>query len=155
MIGTNDAGTLIGGTLYGSDGEKIGTVGQIYLDDQSGQPEWLTVHTGLFSTKETFVPLAQASTSGNDVTVPYTKDKIKDAPNVDPDDGHLSESEEAELFRYYGVDYAGASGYSETSYAGTTGTETAGTTGTTGTTGTAEAGTVGYDTSGPTTDDAM
>jgi len=162
MIGTSEAGTLIGGTVYGSDGEKIGKVGQIYLDDQSGQPEWLTVHTGLFSTKETFVPLAQASTSGNDVTVPYTKDKIKDAPNVDPDEGHLSEAEEAELFRYYGVDYSGTSGYSETSYTGTTGTgtgtETAGTAGyagTTGTAGTAEAGTVGYDTSGPTTDDAM
>jgi len=146
MIGTNDAGTLIGGTLYGSDGEKIGKVGQIYLDDQTGQPEWLTVHTGLFSTKETFVPLAQASTSGNDVTVPYTKDKIKDAPNVEPDNGHLSESEEAELFSYYGVDYTGTSGYAETSYDTSAGVGTAGYT---------ERGTVGQDTSGPNTDDAM
>ncbi|NHC13998.1 DUF2382 domain-containing protein [Motilibacter deserti] len=161
MIGTTDISGVIGGTLYGSDGEKIGKIGQVYLDDQTGQPEWLTVHTGLFSTKETFVPLAEASTTGDEVRVPYTKDQIKDAPNVDPEGGHLSEAEEGELFRYYGVQQTGTAGYAggTEGYAGTERTEgytgTEGFAATEGRAGYDEAGTVGHDTSGPTTDDAM
>lgn len=87
-------------------GEKVGGVGQIYLDDQSERPTWATVKTGLFGTRETFVPLAGASTQGDDLRVPYTKDFIKDAPSVDAD-GHISPEEEAELYRYYRLDGAG------------------------------------------------
>jgi hypothetical protein len=70
----------------------------IYVDDQSGQPEWALVNTGLFGTKSTFVPLAQANPSGDQVQVPYEKQLIKDAPRMDPD-GHLSEAEEQRLWR--------------------------------------------------------
>jgi len=95
---------IVGQALTGSDGEKIGTVGQVYLDDQTGKPEWVTVLTGLFGTKETFVPIGAATTSGGALWVPYSKDKVEGAPNVDAD-GHLSHEEEAELFRYYGLSY--------------------------------------------------
>lgn len=60
MLGTEQVGNLIGQDVYGSDGTKIGTARQIYADDQTGQPEWVTVATGLFATKETFIPLADA-----------------------------------------------------------------------------------------------
>lgn len=91
--------------LYGSDGDKIGSVKQVYTDDQSGKPEWVTVSTGLFGTKETFVPLADADLSGDRLTVPFTKDFVKDAPNLDAD-GHLSPEEERQLYSYYGrADY--------------------------------------------------
>ncbi|MEJ7704363.1 MAG: PRC-barrel domain-containing protein [Geodermatophilaceae bacterium] len=59
---------------------KIGKVSQVYLDDTSGQPKWVTVNTGLFGTKESFVPLEQASFSGGALSVPVTKDQVKDAP---------------------------------------------------------------------------
>ena len=59
MISTNELSTLPGTTVYGTDGEKIGRAGQVYVDDQSGEPEWVTVNTGLFGTNETFVPAAQ------------------------------------------------------------------------------------------------
>jgi len=131
---------------YGSDGEKIGKVGQVYLDDQTGQPAWVTVNTGLFGMNESFVPLADASYSGDRLTVPYGKSKVKDAPNVAAD-GHLSPDEERELYSYYGVGYD--DGYSNTTTSGYTDTTT---TDTSRTTDTAD---VGYDTSGPTTDDAM
>lgn len=49
---------LQGETAYDSNGEKIGTIGQVYVDDRLGTPEWVTVKTGMFGTKETFVPLA-------------------------------------------------------------------------------------------------
>src|SRR5829696_1263884 len=74
------------------------------LDDRTGQPEWALVNTGLFGTRSSFVPLAQTTQTGDDVRVPYDKQLVKDAPRVDPD-GHLSEAEERQLWRHYGLDY--------------------------------------------------
>jgi uncharacterized protein (TIGR02271 family) len=147
MITEQQIQQVIGTTAVDADGDKLGKVGEIYLDDESGRPEWATVHTGLFGTKETFVPLAQADLSGNQLRFPYDKAKVKDAPKIDTD-GHLSPQEEQELYRYYGL----GSGQGTTT--------TAGTVGVAGTGGgrqdrSGEAGVVGRDTSGPTTDDAM
>jgi uncharacterized protein (TIGR02271 family) len=100
-----------GRTLVDRDGDRVGTIESIYVDDQSGQPEWALVNTGLFGTKSTFVPLAQANPAGDDVQVPYEKQLIKDAPRVDPD-GHLSEVEEEQLWRHYDLDYG--AGYTDT-----------------------------------------
>lgn len=139
---TNEAITQItGGTVVGRDGDKLGTVGQVYLDDTTGRPEWVTVKTGLFGTSETFVPLREAAVEGDTLRVPYDKSTVKDAPRVEAD-GHLSPAEEDDLYRYYGLSQFDA---------GTTG-ETAGLAA-----GTADARgeTTGYDTSGPTTDSAM
>ncbi|QYC44132.1 Stress response protein YsnF [Nonomuraea coxensis DSM 45129] len=88
--------------LVGSDGQSIGQVGQVYLNDRTGDPEWVTVRTGMFGMKETFVPLAGSHRSGDEIRVPFDKDKIKDAPNIDVD-GHLSIEEEARLYRHYGL----------------------------------------------------
>ena len=126
-----------GRTLVDESGDKIGTIDEIYLDDVTGQPEWLTVNTGLFGTKSSFVPLAEARADGDDVRVPYAKSQIKDAPGVDADQ-HLSEDEERELYRYYGVAYGGTDRPATTTGRGVD-----------------DRGTVGRDTSGPTTDDAM
>jgi uncharacterized protein (TIGR02271 family) len=145
------------GNVVASDGDKIGSIGQVYADDDNGQPTWVTVKTGLFGTSESFVPLEGARAEGGDIVVPYTKDQVKDAPRVDTD-GHLEPSEEDRLYAHYGLG-GGQTTYSEatigrdTDYAGTdrdTGVATA------GRYDTADAsGTVGHDTSGPTTDDAM
>jgi len=87
-------------------GDKIGEIADIYLDEQTNQPEWLAVRTGLFGRRVSFVPLAEAQPSGDSVAVPYTKDQVKDAPHVDPDEGLLSETEEASLYDYYGLPYS-------------------------------------------------
>ena len=117
--------------MVDGDGDRIGTIDAIYVDDQTGEPEWALVNTGLFGTKSTFVPLTQASDRNGDVQVPYQKQRIKDAPRVDPDQ-HLSEAEEQQLWRHYGLDY------DRTTRRRATGRDA-----------------VGRDTSGPTTDDAM
>jgi uncharacterized protein (TIGR02271 family) len=111
----------------------------------------VTVNTGLFGTNETFIPVQGASFSSDRLEVPYTKDKVKGAPNVGVESGHLDESEEQRLYEYYGMGYD--TGYSETT--DTTRTDYTDTT-TTGYAGT-ERGVAseGYDTSGPTTDNAM
>jgi sporulation protein YlmC with PRC-barrel domain len=69
-----------GRTLVDRDGSRIGTIDAIYLDDQTGHPEWALVNTGLFGTKASFVPLAQATQTDQDVRVPYDKQLVKDAP---------------------------------------------------------------------------
>lgn len=97
---------LENGTVYDQDGSKVGGVAQLYLDDASGEPNWVTVNTGLFGTNETFVPLDQARVNNGEIHVPYTKDFIKDAPNLDAD-AHIDERQEDELYRYYGLNGSG------------------------------------------------
>ena len=110
----------------------------------------MTVSTGLFGTKETFIPLTDADLSGDRVTVPFSKAQVKDAPNVDAD-GHLSPEEEQQLYTYYG-----RTDYDSTDYDAPTTDDSTRDDVTVGTTrGDVGDRTVGHDTSGPTTDDAM
>lgn len=97
------------GALLDRDGDKVGAIGQIYLDDTTGAPSWVTAKTGLFGSKESFVPLEGARQQGSDLIAAYDKTTIKDAPRVDAD-GQLSPAEEQELFRHYGLS---SSGYSD------------------------------------------
>ncbi|MBO0985331.1 DUF2382 domain-containing protein [Rathayibacter sp. SD072] len=149
MIDTTAIDSIYGSNVYGSDGDKIGSVEQVYLADDTGTPVWATVRTGLFGTKESFVPLEGASFDGDRLTVSYDKSFVKDAPRIDAD-GALTEEEEAELYRYYNL--SGAASYSGSGNVDSSAGYTDGTTGT-GTTGVDT--NVGRDTSGPTTDDAM
>lgn len=72
-------------TVFATDGDKIGSVGQVYLDDVTNEPTFITVKTGLFGARETFVPLQQAQITADGITVPFEKSFVKDAPNVDAD----------------------------------------------------------------------
>jgi uncharacterized protein (TIGR02271 family) len=122
----------IGHQVVDPAGDKIGKASQIYVDDQSGQPEWLAINTGMFKSKSSFVPLQGATADGDQLVVAYDKAKVKDAPQVeDDDDGYLTPAEEQELYTYYGR------GYTAAEPTQSSGPETA-----------------GHDTSGPTTDDA-
>ncbi|UQU65759.1 PRC and DUF2382 domain-containing protein [Couchioplanes caeruleus] len=112
MITQNDLSRLDGTDVYDTDGDKIGSVGQVYLDNTTGEPEWVSVKTGLFGTKETFVPLERAGFSEDRVVVAYDKARVKDAPRVDPD-GELSPAEERELYTYYGLSAGNGGEYRE------------------------------------------
>ena len=90
------------GNVVSTDGDKIGGIGQIYLDDNTGEPNWVTVKTGLFGTSESFVPLDGADLRGGDIVVKYDKATVKDAPRVDAD-GSISPEEEDALYSYYGL----------------------------------------------------
>jgi uncharacterized protein (TIGR02271 family) len=131
-----------GKTAVGNDGDKLGKIEDIYLDEQTGKPEWLALKTGMFGANLSFVPIAGASERGDDVAVPYDKAQVKDAPKMDPD-GQLSQSEEAELYRHYGLEYSESQSDSGLPEGGA------------GIRDEDAEGTVGRDVSGPTTDDAM
>ncbi|WP_193509167.1 PRC and DUF2382 domain-containing protein [Cryobacterium sp. BB736] len=102
MIATEKLQTIVRdhGEVVDTSGNKIGKVGQLYLDDQTGDPEWVTVMTGLFGMSESFVPIRDATLEGDHVRVPYDKDMVKDAPRIDAD-AHLDERQEDELYNYY------------------------------------------------------
>jgi uncharacterized protein (TIGR02271 family) len=118
---------LRGAEVSDRDGDKIGKLEEIYLDQETGKPEWALVKTGLFGSASTFVPLSGATQDDDGLRVPYEKSRVKDAPNMEAD-GQLSPEEEARLYRHYGLDYGAGSG---------------------------DAGDTGHDTSGPNTDEAM
>ena len=138
MITLTDPDTLRGATVQDRDGEKIGTVDEVYFDDVTHKPEWLTVKTGLFGMKTTFVPVEGAQPSGEDeLRVPYEKDRVKGAPSIDPDH-ELTQGEEQELYSFYGISYGEQRSPSGLPEGRRRGRET-----------------TGRDVSGPTTDDAM
>jgi uncharacterized protein (TIGR02271 family) len=151
MLSMEEFRTIAGRKLVGQDGEKIGKIDQLYADSEGGSPTFVTVETGMFGTKTTFVPVGDAELSGDDeVTVPYTKDQVKDAPSIDPD-GELAAEEEDRLYEHYGMGAGQAQADTEVTAASGGGA------------GKAQAahedatprGAVGHDTSGPTTDNAM
>lgn len=94
---------LLEATAYDPNGDKIGGVSGVYLDDQTSQPMWVTINTGLFGLRTSFAPLAGSSLEGDRLTIAHDKDTVKDAPNVD-EDGHITRSQEDELYSYYRVD---------------------------------------------------
>ncbi|HEY0716128.1 MAG TPA: PRC and DUF2382 domain-containing protein [Streptosporangiaceae bacterium] len=157
MTSPNQWDNLIGSTAVDTDGDKVGKVGQIYLNDGTGEPEWVTVSTGLFGKRESFAPLYGAQPGDGELRLAVTKQLIKDAPNIDTD-GHLDASEIDALYQHY-------AGYLNRTSAQTGTGDSTYATGTTQTGGYADrdadyagqgtAGTEGHDTSGPVTDDAM
>lgn len=122
MRSTQDYEQLRDAEVVDVNGDRVGGVGQVYLNDTSGEVEWVTVKTGFFGLKETLVPMSGSTVADGRIQVPYEKAFIKDAPNVDAE-AHLDEGQQQELHRYYGdgrVDRTDA-GYGDETMAGTAG----------------------------------
>jgi uncharacterized protein (TIGR02271 family) len=135
-----------GRTAVGADGSKLGKIEEIYLDAETRRPEWALIQTGMFGGKSSFMPLEGATSDGDQVQAPFSKDQVKDAPQMEPD-GELSQQDEAALYSHYGLDYDESRSDSGLPEGG-------------GSNGgkrdrADDADMIGHDTSGPTTDDAM
>ncbi len=135
MATIQDIDTWIGQTLHDSDGDKVGEITEVYLAE-SGQPEFIAVKTGMFGSSVTLVPIRGASSSGDEIRVPYDKALIKDAPSIDADE-EISADETRRLYEHYSLHYDG------TRADAGAGADLAG------------EPTVGHDVSGPETDQAM
>jgi len=153
MLTTEQIDRLLsqGANVLSGDGEKIGSIGQVFVDNEAGQPSWVTVRTGLFGMSESFVPLEGARLEGNDIVVPYNKNQVKDAPRIDAD-RPLEPAEEDRLYQHYRMDSGRTYTDADTADAASatrqdaSGTERAETRDATGT--------AGYGTATPTTDAA-
>ena len=145
MVDLAQADTFSGRTLLGSDGEKIGRIDTLYVDENGQDPKFVTVNTGLFGTKTSFVPVAEARLQGEDVVVPYSKDQVKQAPNVEVDED-LTAEEEQRLYSHYGMTRTAGSSTGDDARDRDDRPERD---------DRSDREVVGHDTSGPTTDDAM
>jgi uncharacterized protein (TIGR02271 family) len=105
MITLEQVPSVLGHQVYDRDNAKVGTADHVYLDRETGLPAWLTIRTGLFGSKETFVPAESAELRGAEVIVPFTKEQIKNAPNLSIAAGEeeLPLTEEAEVYEFYGI----------------------------------------------------
>ena len=99
------AETWIGRTLMDASGHRIGKIGDVYTVDDTGQPEWLAVTSGLMGASIHFVPMRGATTSGGGVQVPFPKDQVKAAPSAGAD-GRLARMEKGRLYAHYGYSFA-------------------------------------------------
>jgi len=147
----DDVKTWRGKNVLGPDGSKIGTLEDIYLDRQTGEPQWAAIKTGLFGTNVSFAPLEGTSPTGDDLQIGFDKNRVKNAPNISAD-GELSVEEERQLYEYYGV--GGYGDWDQTTdrteqYMGAEERFA------TDSTPQGTPGTVGNDVSGPETDNAM
>jgi uncharacterized protein (TIGR02271 family) len=112
MTTTENLQDLTGRTAVDADGAKIGKIGQVYVDDQTSQPLWVTITTGMFGTRESFAPLYGSRADGDTLHLAVTRDMVKDAPGVDAD-GHIGPDENEALYTYYaghlgqGAEYPG------------------------------------------------
>ena len=152
---------LDGAPVTGDQGSKLGKVDNVYLDNETGRAEWAAVKTGMFGGHVSLVPLAAADYRDGTLHLPYSKDQVQNAPHHDPGQ-ELSVDEEKELFTHYGVDYEGTTatakpGQDQQARQQQTGQQTGQHTasGQSRPDHDGEAGVVGHDTSGPTTDEAM
>lgn len=113
MIGQREALRMFGCEVFDPAGQRIGMVGQLFLDEGSEQPAWITVQTGLFGTNESFVPLEGAAFDGDTLTVAVDKDVVRLAPRVDLEYGDLLLEQEKALYVYYGMTYGLSPGGAE------------------------------------------
>jgi Domain of unknown function (DUF2382)/PRC-barrel domain len=95
-----------GQTVYASDGEKVGSVDEIFYDEQTQQPEWVSLGTGFLGRKTALVPVQGATLEEDGLYVRFSKDQVQGAPDVDMGGGEISQQSEQELYSHYGLDYS-------------------------------------------------
>ena len=143
MTTTEELQNMEGQTAVDMNGAKLGKIGQVYVDDQTGQPLWVTITTGMFGTKQSFAPLYGSRSDGGALHLAVTKDMVTDAPGVEAD-GHIEDSENEALYTYYNGHLGETAQGQYQEHAGDTREDMAG-----------RDGIQGRDTSGPATDGAM
>jgi PRC-barrel domain len=100
MTTSHDGPDYVHRAAVDAEGDRIGKISKIYLDDQTGQPLWVLVETGLFGTRQSLAPVHGSRLDGELVVLAVSKDQVKNAPNIERD-AHISESEQDALHQYY------------------------------------------------------
>ena len=101
MLSEREVSAAVGGTAYGVDGGKLGTVEAFFADDRTGTPTWVAVSTGLFGTRHSVVPVTDATFTDGALHLPVTADAVKSAPPMAGE--HLDPADEEALRRHYGL----------------------------------------------------
>ncbi|WJY68870.1 PRC and DUF2382 domain-containing protein [Corynebacterium auris] len=96
---------LASATAYDVDGDKIGAVKDVYVNDNTGQPDFVAVNHGLFGGSDSIVPLRGHTLRDGELHLAFPKDRVKDAPDL-AEDGHLTQQDQEAFYRHYGLEGA-------------------------------------------------
>lgn len=96
---------LFNATAYDKAGEKLGSVKEVFVDEQSGQPTFVEVNHGLFGMSSSLVPLRGHDFTGEELKLAFSKDRIENAPDFDSDKP-LTPEAQADIFKHYGLENA-------------------------------------------------
>jgi hypothetical protein len=116
-----DLRRLVGHPLADADGKVIGQVEVVFSDDETGQPAWMGVLTGMLRHRHVLVPVAGAQGGDPSVRVPWKRARLKQAPTYDRSDRigalglgeyrlAISQTKASEARAYYGLGDAGGPG---------------------------------------------
>ena len=92
----------IGRTVVDRDGAEIGVCAALLADEATGLPEWMYADRDEVTV---VVPLLDATGTGDQVQVTVTRADADGAPRFGPA-RELSQEQEAELYRHYGIEYS-------------------------------------------------
>jgi uncharacterized protein (TIGR02271 family) len=97
-----------GYTVYDPDGDKIGKVDDLFVDEDD-QPEYLGVKLGLLGTSSTLIPWQMVEVREVDSSLIVSADDahVKDGPTFD-DDREITPEFESEVYSYYSLQQSGS-----------------------------------------------
>jgi sporulation protein YlmC with PRC-barrel domain len=95
---------LLGRDVVSIRGEKVGKIGELVVHGDSGEPNWAAVKVGIVHTHDVLIPLHDAQQEDGHVKIVYEKDHVREAPRVEPRDGHISDEDADALARHYGLE---------------------------------------------------
>lgn len=132
MADFNRIEDLANATAYDVDGDKVGGVKDVYVNDTTGQPDFVSVNHGLFGGGDSIVPLRGHTLRDGELHLAFQKDRIEDAPDLD-ENGHLTTEDQDAFYRHYGLEntqdvttYETGNRFAETGAAGAAGAAGAG-----------------------------
>ena len=132
MADFNRIEDLANATAYDVDGDKVGGVKDVYVNDTTGQPDFVSVNHGLFGGGDSIVPLRGHTLRDGELHLAFPKERIEDAPDLD-ENGHLTTEDQDAFYRHYGLEntqdvttYETGNRFAETGAAGAAGTAGAG-----------------------------
>ena len=96
---------LFNATAFDKAGEKLGSVKEVFVDEQTGQPTFVEVNHGLFGMSSSLVPLRGHDFNGDDLKLAFSKDRIENAPDFDSDKP-LTPEAQSDIFKHYQLENA-------------------------------------------------
>ena len=95
--------------VFDRDGERVGKLVEIYVEEETDRPEFALVRTGLFRLRSSFVPIAGAFTEDGALVVQVEKGQIREAPAL-AKDAELDPELERRVYEHYGFEYPSPTG---------------------------------------------
>ena len=102
MADYNRIEDLANATAFDVDGDKVGGVKDVYVNDTTGQPDFVSVNHGLFGGGDSIVPLRGHTLRDGELHLAFPKERIEDAPDLD-ENGHLTTEDQDAFYRHYSL----------------------------------------------------